>query len=142
LKPALPKPYGACGVSRFEPNSIHTARNGGANKIRSSPVYAGHAIKPLKNLRLSWAPAVSDRIEVVRLNRRPLPDSTETRVSLPFQRSIRTTRKEQTPIVSAFWNASTDVPATASTSGGGYLSAPARIAKSKNRAAANGAQIP
>jgi hypothetical protein len=42
-------------------------------KIRSSPVYAGHAIKPLKNLRSSRAPAVSDRIEVVSLSRRPCP---------------------------------------------------------------------
>src|SRR5262245_29745105 len=65
LKPALPKPCGANGVSRFEPNSIHAARKGLArSKIRSSPVYAGHAIKPLKNLRSSRAPAVSDRIEV------------------------------------------------------------------------------
>jgi hypothetical protein len=33
------------------------------SKIWSSPVYAGHAIKPLKNFRLSRAPAVLDRIE-------------------------------------------------------------------------------
>ena len=40
------------GVSRFEPNWLHDAGNQRHEaKIRSSPVYAGHAIKPLKTYR-------------------------------------------------------------------------------------------
>src|SRR5262245_55618890 len=36
LKPALPKPFGAIGVSRFEPNSIHAAQRASANQ---NPVF-------------------------------------------------------------------------------------------------------
>src|SRR5262245_21785228 len=81
LKPALPKPCGANGVSRFEPNSIHAARKGLArSKIRSSPVYAGHAIKPLKNLRSSRAPAVSDSSEVHGQADVPFPNPPRRRI--------------------------------------------------------------
>jgi hypothetical protein len=50
------------------------------SEIRSSPVYAGHAIKPLaKRLVLPRAPAVLDRIEATRPKaERPLPDSAKT----------------------------------------------------------------
>src|SRR5215469_6083367 len=58
------KPCGHCGVSRFEPNRPSAAARAAQSKIRSSPVYAGHAIKPLVKLIISpRAPAVSDRIE-------------------------------------------------------------------------------
>ena len=40
-------------------------------EIRSSPVYAGHTIKPLKNFRFARAPAVSDRIEAIRERKAP-----------------------------------------------------------------------
>src|SRR5215813_12295228 len=88
LKPALPKPFGAIGVSRFEPNSFHAARKGLArSKIRSSPVYAGHAIKPLKNQEFIAGACSLGQDRDRRLDRRPLPDSTEAKDSLPFERA-------------------------------------------------------
>jgi hypothetical protein len=48
-KPALPDPKGH-GVSRFEPNTLRAAFSATQSEIRSSPVYAGHAIKPLMKL--------------------------------------------------------------------------------------------
>jgi hypothetical protein len=54
------------GVSRFEPYPL-TVAIGDAGEIRFSPVYAGHAIKPLTKLHvLPRAPAVSDRIGMIR----------------------------------------------------------------------------
>jgi hypothetical protein len=54
------------GASRFEPNQL-PQQVAAESKIRSSPVYAGQEIKPLKKrLFLRRAPAVSDRIEVTR----------------------------------------------------------------------------
>ena len=58
----------------------------GAKQIRSSPVYAGYAIKPLKNLRSSRAPAVSDRIEAHQSTDGPCSHSTGTKLPLPFER--------------------------------------------------------
>src|SRR5262245_50311326 len=88
LKPALPTPFGACGVSRFEPNSIHAARKRLArSKIRSSPVYAGHTIKPLKNQEFVAGACSLGQDRGRRSNRRPLPDSTETKDPLPFERA-------------------------------------------------------
>jgi hypothetical protein len=46
--------------------SAQAPREAAQGEIRSSPVYAGHAIKPLKNFRFPRAPAVSDRIEAIR----------------------------------------------------------------------------
>jgi len=39
-------------VSRFEPNLLPSV-HGSESEIRSSPVYAGHAIKPLDQLALA-----------------------------------------------------------------------------------------
>jgi hypothetical protein len=52
-------------VSRFELDTLPAAR--AALTIRSSPVYAGLRIKPLRNLNFPRAPAVSDRIEIIAL---------------------------------------------------------------------------
>ena len=75
-KPALPNLM-ARGV---EVRTKYAARHADVtqSEIRSSPVYAGHAIKPLKKLAFGHkisarAPAVLDRIEAIRLSRRPLP---------------------------------------------------------------------
>jgi hypothetical protein len=73
LEACPPEALWAHGVSRIEPNSIHAAKVAVQTKIRSSPVYAGHTIKPLKNLRSSRAPAVSDRIEVAGQTDGPCP---------------------------------------------------------------------
>jgi hypothetical protein len=45
---SLPSRTSWHGVSRFEPNKRGTAQGRTQREIRSSPVYAGHAIKPLK----------------------------------------------------------------------------------------------
>jgi hypothetical protein len=78
MKPALPSQM-ARGV---EVRTKYAVRHACVtqSEIRSSPVYAGHAIKPLKKLAFAhkisaWAPAVLDRIEAIRLSRRPLPTS-------------------------------------------------------------------
>ena len=49
-KPALPAANNRRGVSRFEPSMTFAFSK---RKIRSSPVYAGHAIKPLSELMFS-----------------------------------------------------------------------------------------
>jgi hypothetical protein len=64
LKPALPNQM-ARGVEVRTKLASRRPKGLREAKIRFSPVYAGHAIKPLKNLRLSRAPAVLDRIEVL-----------------------------------------------------------------------------
>jgi hypothetical protein len=63
-KPALPNQM-ARGVE-VRTKSTRTPQKQRKAKIRSSPVYAGHAIKPLKNFRFARAPAVLDRIEAIR----------------------------------------------------------------------------
>jgi hypothetical protein len=74
LKPALPKPFGPRGVEvRTKLQSTPPPKGLARSEIRSSPVYAGRTIKPLKNFRLSRAPAVLDRIEVVGLTDGPCP---------------------------------------------------------------------
>src|SRR5271167_2131321 len=74
------------GVSRFEPYPLPVAQ-GDESEIRSSPVYAGYAIKPLKKHEVSTrAPAVLDRIEAARHTGRPLPASpSKATVPLPFK---------------------------------------------------------
>jgi hypothetical protein len=64
-------------VSRFEPNkALIAAYDDKEGKIRFSPVYAGHSIKPLKKLDVSsLAPAVSDRIGLLRQAGTALPHS-------------------------------------------------------------------
>ncbi len=88
------------------------------SEIWSSPVCTGLAIKPLKNLRLSKAPVVLDRIGTRRSNQ-PVPTRFrgKRRLSLPF-RAIHTECPERKSLLFVlFRNASTDVPAIASTSG-------------------------
>jgi hypothetical protein len=63
-KPALPNQM-ARGVE-VRTKSAQAPQEAARNEIRFSPVYAGHAIKPLKNFRFARAPAVSDRIETIR----------------------------------------------------------------------------
>src|SRR4051812_24866286 len=67
-------------------NSTVAAKCAAESKIRSSPVCAGHAIKPLRGLIISpRAPAVLDRIEAIGLNAfRPLPDSSHATGFHPF----------------------------------------------------------
>jgi hypothetical protein len=50
LKPALPKSLAASRGVEVRTKSLLPQNNAAANQIRSSPVYAGHAIKPLANL--------------------------------------------------------------------------------------------
>ena len=78
-----------------------------------------------------------DRIEA----RKPLLSFAETKVPLLSSKPNGVAERKSLHHF-GFVNASTDVPATASTPGNGSLSAPARIAKSKNRAAVNEAQVP
>src|SRR5262249_5467256 len=59
LKPALPPASWACGVSRFEPNQPVATKGQRKAKIRFSPVYAGHKIKPLKKPAVSSQSACS-----------------------------------------------------------------------------------
>jgi hypothetical protein len=73
LKPALPKLSQAAGCRGSNQTPFTPPEGLARSKIRSSPVYAGHAIKPLKNLRSSRAPAVSDRIEVAGQTDGPCP---------------------------------------------------------------------
>jgi hypothetical protein len=70
-KPALPNQM-ARGVE-VRTKSTRTLQEAAQSEIRFSPVYAGHAIKPLKNFRFARAPAVLDRIEIIGLSRRSLP---------------------------------------------------------------------
>jgi len=87
LKACPPEALQPRGVEvRTKLKSRTSPREAARRKIRSSPVYAGHAIKPLINLRFSRAPAVSDRIEARRMTERPCPHSTGTKVPLPFER--------------------------------------------------------
>ena len=70
------------GVSRFEPNQLTRRMKRCQSEIRSSPVYAGREIKPLKKLAFDHkistrAPAVLDRIEAIRQAEGPLPHSTK-----------------------------------------------------------------
>jgi hypothetical protein len=50
LKSLPSRTQGGHGVSRFEPNTLPVAFWATQSEIRSSPVYAGHAIKPLMKL--------------------------------------------------------------------------------------------
>ena len=80
------------GVSRFEPNQLTRRARRRQSEIRSSPVYAGHKIKPLKKLGFEHkisrrAPAVLDRIEAIRQAGQPLPHSIPT-ISFPSSRAI------------------------------------------------------
>ena len=60
MKSLPSRAYGAVGCQGS--NHIRSAASSGASEIRSSPVYAGHAIKPLKKPWVSpRAPAVLDR---------------------------------------------------------------------------------
>lgn len=87
LKACPPEALQPRGVEvRTKLKSRTSPREAARRKIRSSPVYAGHTIKPLINLRFSRAPAVSDRIEARRMTERPCPHSTGTKVPLPFER--------------------------------------------------------
>jgi len=118
LEACPPEALWAAGCRGSNQTHIHAALEGLAQtKIRSSPVYAGHTIKPLKNTKFIAGACSLGQDRGRRSNRRPLPDSTETKFPLPFERALRSSGKEHSPIVSAFWNASTDAPATASTSG-------------------------
>jgi hypothetical protein len=61
--------------------SAHAPQAATPSEIRSSPVYAGRAIKPLKKLAFKHkistrAPAVLDRIEAIRRAGKPLLHST------------------------------------------------------------------
>ena len=47
---SLPSRTGWRGVSRFEPNQPPRRGSRRWSEIRSSPVYAGHMIKPLRNI--------------------------------------------------------------------------------------------
>ena len=74
MKPALPS-HMARGVE-VRTKYAHRHASVTQSEIRSSPVYAGRTIKPLKKLYVSpRAPAVSDRIEAIRQAGRPLPTS-------------------------------------------------------------------
>jgi hypothetical protein len=68
-KPALPNQM-ARGVE-VRTKSTRTLQEAAQSEIRFSPVYAGHAIKPLKNFRFARAPAVLDRIETIRERKAP-----------------------------------------------------------------------
>jgi hypothetical protein len=81
----------ARGVEVRTKSAIRRARRRD-REIRSSPVYAGHEIKPLKKLAFehkisSRAPAVLDRIEAIRQAGKPLPHPIPT-MSFPSFRAI------------------------------------------------------
>jgi hypothetical protein len=120
-------------VSRFEPYPLRITQ-GDAGEIRSSPVYAGHAIKPLLKLAFRQgfdAGACSlgqDRDDPA--SRPSLLIFVHQSVGLPSsEQSIADVQKEWSPIDLGFRNASTDVPATASTPGNGSLTGLFDVAK-------------
>src|SRR5262245_6536917 len=83
LKPALPKPCGAIGVSRFEPNSFHAAQMGSREaKSGLHPSMQAIRLSRGKPLSSSRAPAVSDRIEVAGQTDGPCPIPPRRRILL------------------------------------------------------------
>jgi len=137
LKPALPQSLAASAGCRGS-NQIafgHAQNTRHPSQIRSSPVYAGYAIKPLEKLQISpQAPAVSDRIGVIRQAGRPLSRMTRQKATKRFP-SLRAIRKDilkgMISYSSSIRNASTGVPAEASTSRTCSLARPLPLAKSK-----------
>src|SRR6185437_3814946 len=68
------------------------------SQVRSSPVYAGHTIKPLRKFIFPRkAPAVSDRIEVFQRAGKPLSVSPPKAMKafLPFERPLRMSRDKE-----------------------------------------------
>jgi len=131
---------GCRGSNHIRPGRLTSTAQ---SEIRSSPVYAGHSIKPLNKLEFirrrlqSWTgfeapetPGTPAR----NLNQRPAP--------LPFERSRWTSGKEWSPIVSGFRNASLGVPATASTPGARSLTTLAGVAKSKIQTSLGRGSVP
>ena len=130
-------------MSRFEPNSHPRRPKGPAwRKIRSSPVYAGHTIKPLRNRSLSRAPAVSDRIEAHGSRRAPLPAFHRDEGSPSFEQAKRGCGRKSLPSFRVFGVRARTCQQRPARPEAGCLSAPVRLAKSKNRAAARPAKCP
>ena len=85
-------------MSRFEPNKSSAARKRAGSQIRSSPVYAGHTIKPLRKLNF-----LAERLQSRTGSRYsgepedPCPYSLPKAMSafLPFERPLRISRGKE-----------------------------------------------
>ena len=131
LKACPPGPLVAAGCRGSNHIRSGPVTSTAPSEIRSSPVYAGHQIKPLKKLAFirrrlqSWTgfEAPECRAPPRILHRATVPP--------PFERSRWTSEKEWSPVVSSFRNASLGVPATAGTPGARSLTSLSSLAKSK-----------
>ena len=107
----------------------------GHAEIRSSPVYAGCMIKPLRKLDSAPAPAVSDRIRRDRRTDLPCGIFESRKILLPSEKSKRISSKGMLALLN-FRNAHTGAPAKADPPGSRFFNrsiATCQDPKSKNR---------
>src|SRR5665213_492644 len=114
---SLPSRASRRGVSRFEPMTL-TVANCEESEIRSSPVYAGHTIKPLIELAYFYESSCAGACSLGQDRGRPARRKTPARIPpkrwLPFPSSNPCGCPEGNGLLSfrVFRNACTDVPAT------------------------------